>query len=404
MKTRIAMLGMLVLGFISTRGQLIQGSIEKTPGQPNQVDVYMKPNFTQNSTYLFQLQFPIAFDATAAPAPTGLTVTLDPTFVATFVGSTYSVSVYAQANSLSGPSLKYYVISLVRSAGSAAANSAAQSWTSGTEYKVMTVGFQNTSAPLSKVKLADWADGGSDGQGNFYTLSGTGLYYVDGGGGGGVSTNNFYSRPGTSVVNGTASNGFAETTADVALPVEMLSFSGYRSGANNVLSWKTSTEVNNRGFEVQRSADGINYIALGFVDSRAAGGNSTSELNYGFTDNNAAAVKYYYRLRQLDIDNRSKFSNVVVISGGKPSLLGIGGIYPNPASSMVNIRVDAPQNDKLSVLVRDISGRLVIQQESSVTTGSNTISLAIASLPAGTYTVNLVCANGCDVTGKFVKQ
>lgn len=400
MKTRIVILGMLVMGAVSVRAQnLVRGSIEKTPGSPNQVDVYIRPNFTQSSTYLFQLQFPISFPATATPFPTGLSVTLDPTFTATF-GSNYSVTVYPLANN-TGNTEKYYVVSFVRGGAGA---SVAQSWTSGTDYKVMTIGFLNPTPPSANVKIVDYLDGGSDGQGNFYALDALGNYLVDGGGGGGVSTNNFYARTGATLVGGSAANGFAQTSATVSLPVEMLSFSGYRSGNSNVLNWKTSTEINNRGFEVQRSADGINYIALGFVDSRAPGGNSSSELSYSFTDNNVTRTKYYYRLRQVDVDSRSKYSNVVVLSSDKPSSLGISGIYPNPASSMVNIRVDAPASDKVTVLVRDISGRLVMQQEASVSTGSNTISLATASLPGGTYTVNLVCGNGCDVTGKFVKQ
>ena len=70
------------------------------------------------------------------------------------------------------------------------------------------------------------------------------------------------------------------------LPVTLLSFRGYKDGSRNQLRWTTTTELNNRGFEVQRSTDGINYSVIGFVNSIALFGNSSSDLDYTFTDNN----------------------------------------------------------------------------------------------------------------------
>jgi hypothetical protein len=203
----------------------------------------------------------------------------------------------------------------------------------------------------------------------------------------------------------TGFSGFYIHTGSYILPVSIINFSGYKDGSRNQLRWTTASEQNNSGFEVQRSTDGINYTALGFVNSQATGGNSVSQLNYAFTDNNVTGKRQYYRLRQVDLDNHSKFSNVVLIKGEKPVTLTIDGLFPNPAISTVNVLIAAPDKDKVTLIITDIAGRKVIEQQVSVETGSNTIPVDINGLIKGTYMVKLVCSSNCvSAVGKFVKQ
>ncbi|HRE38980.1 MAG TPA: T9SS type A sorting domain-containing protein, partial [Chitinophagaceae bacterium] len=187
-------------------------------------------------------------------------------------------------------------------------------------------------------------------------------------------------------------------------PVTLLSFSGYKDGSRNQLSWTTGTEINNRGFDVQRSADGINYTSIGFVNSLATGGNSNDQLSYRFTDNTPAGVKQYYRLRQEDLDGRSKLSNIVLINGARPTAIAIRSLFPNPASVTASMIVDAPSAAKLTVLVSDMAGRNMVQQIVNVSEGSNMVALNIASLQSGTYLVRVMSETGEVVTGKLVKQ
>lgn len=192
---------------------------------------------------------------------------------------------------------------------------------------------------------------------------------------------------------------------NVGLPIGLLNFSGYKDGSRNQLRWTTSSEQNNSGFEVQRSTDGINYTALGFVNTQAPGGNSTIQLNYAFTDNNVIGSRQYYRLRQVDFDNHSKLSNIVLIKGDKPVTLMIDGLFPNPARTLVNVLIAAPNKDKVTLVITDIAGRIVIQLVLNVETGSSTIPVDISRLSNGTYLVKLVCESNCEgVVGKFVKQ
>lgn len=203
----------------------------------------------------------------------------------------------------------------------------------------------------------------------------------------------------------TFSGGGGGSTGLYALPANLISFSGYKDGSRNQLHWTTASESNNRGFELQRSTDGINYTVIGFINSLAIGGNSVTQLNYAFTDNNPAGSKQYYRLRQVDIDNHSKFSNIVLIKGDKPVTLMIDGLFPNPASTSVNVLIAAPNKDKVTMVIIDVEGRKVSQQIVKVETGNNTIPVDISHLSNGTYMVKLVCSSNCEsAVAKFVKQ
>jgi hypothetical protein len=402
MKMKIVLLFAGVLLFASGKAQLIQTTI-KSGTAINEVNVFMKPTFSSSTEYLFQLQFAIAFPANANPLPSGITVTLNPSFVTSFVGSTYNVLVNPMGNN-TGNTEKYFSILMTRNAGTAAANSASQTWVSGTEYPIMTVKFNNSTSPpaQAQVKIADYQDQGADFNGNTFIVNGTGTYYYDFAN----SAGNFYTSPGQSVAGGNSSAGYVQTVALVSLPVNLLNFSGYKSGSKNVLKWTTANENNNVGFEVQRSLDGSNYSYLGFVNTQASGGTSSSSLSYTFDDNSPAGKKQYYRLRQIDVDAHAKLSSVVLITGDKSTGFNMGGIFPNPARDQVNVLINAVRRDDITLVVTDVLGRTVKQKAANVETGSNTIPIDISSLASGSYMVKLICkSSDCeDVVAKFNKQ
>ncbi|MGG9962712.1 T9SS type A sorting domain-containing protein [Ferruginibacter sp. SUN106] len=175
----------------------------------------------------------------------------------------------------------------------------------------------------------------------------------------------------------------------ILLPVSIVNFSGYKDGNRNQLQWTTATENNNLGFELQRSADGITYTAIGFVNSLAQGGNSSRELNYTFTDNNPIGSRQYYRFSQVDINNHSKLSNVVRIDGDKPLVIKVDGVFPNPAITTVNIQVNAPAKSKLTVYLVDNTGRVAMQQDINVETGKNIVPIDISKLANANYTLKV---------------
>jgi hypothetical protein len=184
--------------------QLIQGTI-KPGAASNDIEVWLKPTFNNNTEYLAQIGMPIAWSASSPDQPTSLNVTLDPAFVAAF-GNNYTVTVNPVANN-TGNTEKYFNIVLIRGGDGA---SVPQTWIAGTEFKVLTASFVPATTPNGPVKLADYQDGGSDGQGNFYTASGNANYYITSN-----SIENFYASPGNSIVGGNATAGYAQTLTNI---------------------------------------------------------------------------------------------------------------------------------------------------------------------------------------------
>lgn len=190
-----------------------------------------------------------------------------------------------------------------------------------------------------------------------------------------------------------------------ALPVSLINFAGIKEGAINRLSWTTTTETNNAGFSIERSADGRNFSTLTYVASKAENGNSTNTINYSFNDVRTLSGNNYYRLKQVDKDGRATYSSIVLIKGDKVRAIMITGLYPNPAKSEVKLTIESPSAEKVTVLVTDITGKVVVQTVQSLVIGNNTIQLGVSNLANGSYFVKMICNNGCE-TGftKFVKQ
>jgi len=190
-----------------------------------------------------------------------------------------------------------------------------------------------------------------------------------------------------------------------AVPVGILSFTGERKGSVNELKFTTATELNNKGFEILRSADGIAYSSIAFVKSLADNGNSNGLLQYSFADEKAFTGNNYYRLKQIDKDGKSTLSQVVFIKGGKVGKLELSNAYPNPAISILNVVVASPKADKITLIVTDVAGKLVMQQQLPVNSGDNILKLDVNTLKSGSYLIKAICEDGCETAvKKFVKQ
>ncbi|MER3499680.1 MAG: hypothetical protein C4308_14155, partial [Chitinophagaceae bacterium] len=204
--------------------------------------------------------------------------------------------------------------------------------------------------------------------------------------------------------NVTSFSPFAVNSPNTPLPVNLLTFSGRRSGSSNVLRWTTSQEQNNRGFYVERSLDGVTYRSIGFVTSLAPNGNSNSALNYIFTDGNIAGEKQYYRLRQVDLDNRARLSGIVLIKSQLIAALTLTGLYPNPANDKVNVQIESPNAQKFSLVVTDLSGKTLQTTDVSIDAGVTTLPISVSQLAGGTYLLRVISGEGESQVLKFVKQ
>jgi hypothetical protein len=193
-------------------------------------------------------------------------------------------------------------------------------------------------------------------------------------------------------------------TVDCNVPITLLDFKGEKAGAINKLAWTTSTETNNAGFELQRSADGTNFGKLSFINSKAVNGNSNMPLTYSFNDERPLLGNGYYRLKQMDKDGKSSYSPIVLIKASRVSGLVISSIYPNPVKESLGMAIQSPINDIVTVVVTDITGKTLLRKQAAVQVGANNLQLDVMQLASGTYFVKLLCSNGCETAvQKFVK-
>ncbi len=160
-------------------------------------------------------------------------------------------------------------------------------------------------------------------------------------------------------------------TNPIALPVELTSFNAQVLNNGVRLTWTTASEVNNSGFEVQRSNDQANWTALGFV--RGAG-TTTEAQSYAFTDAQASG-RVFYRLKQIDFDGQFAYSNVIEVNAGLPKQFVLEQNYPNPFNPTTTIAYQLPTAGNVSLKVFDMLGKEVA-------------SLVNGRQEAGSYTVN----------------
>ena len=195
--------------------------------------------------------------------------------------------------------------------------------------------------------------------------------------------------------------------AGTPLPVSLIRFTGKRSGSRNELSWTTATESNNRGFAIERSVDGVNFTLVALVNSRANGGNSISDISYAYNETITAGSKWYYRLKQEDLDGRSKYSAVVLIKGEKSGIITVDGMYPNPVKGAASVHLQASaQGGNVLLQLTDMQGRMVKVQGVQTEAGSSsTVNMDLSGLAAGQYYLKAVAADASvSETVKVVKQ
>ncbi len=180
-----------------------------------------------------------------------------------------------------------------------------------------------------------------------------------------------------------------------ALPVELSQFSVTKKEENLVLlTWQTASEQNSKGFEIERSEDGLLWNTIGHVASKAMNGNSSSVLHYDFADNSPLQGRNFYRLKQLDFDGRFDFSKVLWIQMDAVSRIRL---YPNPTSGIINI--SGLKQGSIITLYSTAGNRV-----SQVTADKKYMRIPVSHLPASVYKVVVTEASGRMVSNHtFVK-
>lgn len=150
---------------------------------------------------------------------------------------------------------------------------------------------------------------------------------------------------------------FSGTNGGNPLPVELVSFTAVVNGNKVTLEWSTATEVNNYGFDVERSAINTKsqeWVKIGFVNGS---GNSNSPKHYSFTNIPNGETKFNYRLKQIDNDGKYEYSNVVSIDINAPNKFALNQNYPNPFNPSTKISYRLPIDGFVTLKVYDILGK-----------------------------------------------
>ncbi|MBN8545220.1 MAG: T9SS type A sorting domain-containing protein [Ignavibacteria bacterium] len=165
------------------------------------------------------------------------------------------------------------------------------------------------------------------------------------------------------------------------VPVELTSFTANANGSSVDLNWATASETNNKGFEIQRSVNNIDFATVAFIEGK---GTSTSTSNYTYSDA-VQPGKYTYRLKQIDYNGSFEYSNAIEVDLA-PSSFSLDQNYPNPFNPSTVIRFTLPVSGFVTLAVYNSMGEMVGQLLSKdLSAGSHNVSFNAANLPSGTY-------------------
>ena len=170
--------------------------------------------------------------------------------------------------------------------------------------------------------------------------------------------------------------------ASLPVPVELVSFTASLVQGDVVLSWKTATEINNRGFEIERGANG-EFATIGFI---SGAGTTTQEQSYTFRDKQVATGLHNYRLKQIDLDGSYSYSNIVEVDVTTPFTFNLSQNYPNPFNPTTKISYSVPFDSKVTISVYSVTGEMVMELvNDNVSAGSYSVDFDGSNLASGMY-------------------
>ena len=197
--------------------------------------------------------------------------------------------------------------------------------------------------------------GGAPGGGDGSDAGGNGISGATPGGGGGGKGSGGTGYDG--FTSGDGGDGLViliVSNFNCPLPVDLVSFNALLNDEQVALEWKTASEENNEGFEIQKSSNGSDWEVLDWVK----GNGTTSEINvYNYLDRAPSIGENYYRLKQIDYDGQFEFSDIVILRNDVAGV--VVEVSPNPSPGDVNVTVLNPGKEKMNIGLYDSAGLLI---------------------------------------------
>jgi hypothetical protein len=180
------------------------------------------------------------------------------------------------------------------------------------------------------------------------------------------------------------------------LPVTWLSFTGERKNNTDYLQWSTAQEKDNRSFEIEQSTDAVEFKTLGKTLSESAAINT-----YNWQTPGQGAL--YYRIRQIDLNGRYSYSNIILLNDPAGSLLT--EVYPNPFAENFQIRISGFKDEEYSFRLYDMQGKEILTKELKPDNVFYTEDLSLKEFAAGIYHLRITrLSDGSTVGHRLVKS
>jgi len=185
------------------------------------------------------------------------------------------------------------------------------------------------------------------------------------------------------------------TGSSASLPVSISLFKAATAGSAVTLSWTSLQEINAQSYVIEKSANGSNWQEIGSVPATGFSGVAT---NYHFSDDKAADLNYY-RIKVIDNDGQYRYTSILTVRSQNRAVNV--SLFPNPTAGSVNISIGQSLSQQgFTIHVMNHNGQVLARRQ--IVDGTSTLSFDVSNYKPGTYTVEILFANGVRDTHKLV--
>lgn len=172
------------------------------------------------------------------------------------------------------------------------------------------------------------------------------------------------------------------------VPVELTYFNAEQIDGELNINWQTASEINNKGFSIQRSLDKQSWNEIGFVEGN---GTSSERNSYHFIFKAGNSEKVFIRLKQIDFDGTFKYSSVININPDLTvSEFSLAQNYPNPFNPETKINFSIPSKGMVKLDVYNLNGEFVLNLiDGNMPAGDHSVKVNLTDLASGVYIYSL---------------
>lgn len=189
-------------------------------------------------------------------------------------------------------------------------------------------------------------------------------------------------------------------TNATTLPVELISFKAMNREDEVLLKWATASEINNERFDIEHRTNNTPFEKIGEVEGNAT---TLRVSNYDFKHKKPTFGINYYRLKQVDFDERFQYTNVASVTVQNKETR-ISEFYPNPSTNgVVSLNYTSIEKTNLAVSVYSANGEILMMKKNEISNGENRLNFDFSSLSRGVYFVRLSNSNIQEYRKLFIQ-